>query len=61
MSVLGVRREGPLSAAFPCSLRGDSSESAEERVSEGGREQEGGDKTAACSHPTFYSGANPFV
>lgn len=42
MSVLGVRREGPLSAAFPCSLKGDSSESAEESVSEGGKEQEGG-------------------
>lgn len=27
----------------------------------GSREQWGGDKTAACSHPTFYSSVNPFV
>lgn len=27
----------------------------------GGREQWGGDKTAACLHPTFYSSVNPFV
>lgn len=27
----------------------------------GSGEQWGGDKTAACSHPTFYSSVNPFV
>lgn len=66
----GVQCEGPLSPVFPCSLRvilldereGDSGEeSVRGKESWEAESSGGGDKTAACLHPTFYSSVNPFV
>lgn len=71
ISCPGVRCSCPLSNVLSCALREilmskreGESERGRESMREGGmgnRERERRGKTAACSHPTFYSRVNPIV